>query len=213
MRPNPWPNTPDILHAQLQQGGRPAFVVRAILSSLLAANWGVYGPAFELQEHRPLREGSEEYLDSEKYQIREWDLDRADSLAPLLARLNRLRHELPALRHDRTLRFHETDDPAMLAWSKTDPNGLGEPVLVVVAADPSRDAVGEIDVDWAQLGLAHDADYHLVDRFGGGEYDWRGARNFVRLSPEGLAAHVFTVSGPPADRPWTPPLDHVVGLS
>jgi starch synthase (maltosyl-transferring) len=213
MRPNPWPNTPDILHAQLQHGGRPAFVVRAILASLLAANWGVYGPAFELQEHRPLRDGSEEYRSSEKYQLREWELDRADSLAPLLTRLNQLRRELPALQHDRTLRFHHTDDPAMLAWSKTDPNGVGDPVLVVVAADPSRDAAGEVDVDWAQLGLAYDGDYHLVDRFGGGDHHWHGARNFVRLSPHGLAAHVFTVSGPPAERPWTPPVDHPVGLS
>jgi starch synthase (maltosyl-transferring) len=213
MRPNPWPNTPDILHAQLQDGGRAAFVVRAILASLLAANWGVYGPAFELQEHRSAGEGSEEYLDSEKYQIRSWDLDRPDSLAPLLSRLNELRRALPALQHDRTLRFHDTDDPGMLAWSKTDPTGVGDPVLVVVAADPTRDVAGEVDVDWAQLGLAYEADYRLIDHFGGGEYHWHGARNFVRLSPHGLAAHVFTVAGPPADRPWTPPVDHALGLS
>ncbi len=213
MRPNPWPNTPDILHAQLQHGGRPAFVVRAILAATLAANYGVYGPAFELQEGRAVREGSEEYLDSEKFQIRAWDVDRADSLAPLLARLNQIRREQPALQFDRTLRFHHCDDPDMLAYSKTDPNGVGDPVLVVVAANPSRAVAGQVDVDWAQLGLAYEADYHLVDHLGGTDYDWHGARNHVELSPWGLAAHVFTVTGPPAARRYTPPVRRVGGLS
>ncbi len=213
MRPNPWPNTPDILHAQLQHGGRPAFIVRAVLASMLAANWGVYGPAYELQEGRAVGEGSEEYLDSEKYQIRAWDLDREDSLAPLLTLLNEIRSSLPALQQDRTLRFHRCDHPAMLAWSKTDPAGIGDPVLVVVAADPGRDAAGEIDVDWAQLGLRYDAEYELTDHLGGGRYTWHGARNFVHLSPRGLPAHVFTVSGPAAEHPFTPPVERGRGLT
>ncbi len=213
MRPNPWPNTPDILHAQLQHGGRSAFVVRAILASMLGANWGVYGPAFELCEGRAVREGSEEYLDSEKYQIREWDLGRDDSLAPLLGRLNQLRRELVALQFDATLRFHETEDPAMLAWSKTDPNGVGDPVLVVAAADPATDVAGDIEVDWTELGLDPAGEHRLVDHLGGGEYRWQGASNYVRLSPRSLAAHIFTVHGPPGSPPYTPPIAPPVGLS
>ncbi len=205
LRPNVWPNTPDILHEQLQTGGRAAFVVRAVLASMLSANWGVYGPPFELQEHEALREGSEEYAASEKYQLRDWDLGRSDSLEPLLKRLNAIRRAQPAMQHDSTLRFHNCDDPAMLAWSKTDPNGHGAPVLVVAAADPGRDAVGEVDIDWAQLGLAYDADYELTDHLGGGSYRWHGARNYVELSPQGLAAHVFTVEGPRAVDRGTPP--------
>jgi starch synthase (maltosyl-transferring) len=196
MRPNFWPNTPDILHEQLQQGGRPAFVVRAVLASMLSPNWGIYGPAFELQEAEPREQGSEEYASSEKYQLREWDLERADSLEPLVGRLNAIRRGQPALQHHGDLWFHHCDDPAMLAWSRTDPNGVGDPVLVVVAADPGRDAQGEVDVDWARLGLAYDSTYELVDHLGGGTYSWSGARNFVKLSPTGLAAHVFTVTGP-----------------
>ncbi|MEZ5239346.1 MAG: hypothetical protein R2716_10520 [Microthrixaceae bacterium] len=92
----------------------------------------------------------------------------------------------------------------MLAWSKTDPTGRGAPVLVVVAADPGRDAASEVDVDWAQLGLAYDADYELTDHLGGGSYRWQGARNYVELSPRGLAAHVFTVEGPRLPGPVVP---------
>ena len=213
LRPNPWPNTPDILHEQLQQGGRPAFVVRAVLASLLAANWGVYGPAFELQENRAAGDGSEEYLDSEKYQIRAWEVERADSLEPLLQRLNTVRRRLPALQHDRTLRFHDTDDPAILAFSKTDPTGEGDPVLVVVAADPGRDVAGMVHIDWTQLGLASDGAFELVDHLGGGRYHWSGADNYVELSPHGLVAHVFAVTGPAADRPYTPPVRRDRGLS
>ena len=115
-RPNAWPNTPDILTEQLQTGGPAMFAIRAILAATLSPAWGVYGPAFELMEHLPVRPGSEEYLDSEKYQLRQWDLHRPDSLAPLLGRLNRIRREQPALAHLRTLTFHNTDNdgPAVL---------------------------------------------------------------------------------------------------
>ena len=120
-RPNAWPNTPDILTEQLQHGGRPVFVSRAILAATLSANWGIYGPAFELLEHRAVKPGSEEYLDSEKYQIRHWDLDDPDSLAPLITRLNEIRRTQPALQHLRTLRFHDVDSERLLCFTKTDP--------------------------------------------------------------------------------------------
>lgn len=197
-RPNFWPNTPDILTEQLQTGGRAAFRSRAVLAATLTANWGVYGPAFELCEHEPLRPGSEEYLNSEKYQLRSWDLDRPDSLAPLLARLNEIRRTQPALQHDRTIRFHRAADERVICWSKTDPAGEGAPVLVVVNLDPHQQAATTVDVDWGALGLAYDATYQLTDLLGGGEHTWVGAVNYVELAPWSLVAHVFEVSGPPA---------------
>ncbi|MEO6058021.1 MAG: alpha-1,4-glucan--maltose-1-phosphate maltosyltransferase, partial [Gemmatimonadales bacterium] len=117
-RPNLWPNTPDILNEYLQFGGRPAFSIRAVLAATLGASYGIYGPAFELCDHRPREPGSEEYLDSEKYQIRRWDLGDPWSLRPLLTRLNRIRRDNPALQRDWGLRFHRTDNPAIICYSK-----------------------------------------------------------------------------------------------
>ena len=117
-RPNFWPNTPDILHETLQHGGRPAFIVRAVLAAMAAANYGMYGPAYELQERTPREPGSEEYLNSEKYEIKRWDLDRADSLAPLISRLNTIRKQNPALQSDWSLKLHAIDNDQLLAFSK-----------------------------------------------------------------------------------------------
>jgi starch synthase (maltosyl-transferring) len=192
-RPNAWPNTPDILTEQLQTGGRPAFVSRAILAATLSPCWGVYGPAFELLEHEPAREGSEEYLDSEKYQLRTWDLERADSLAPLLQRLNRIRREHRAFRSLHTLRFHQTDHPGLLCFTKTDPAGEGAPVLVVVNLDPFERHSGFIDVDLAAIGMPYGAEYDVVDQLGGVTHRWRDNANFVDLAPWSASAHVFTV--------------------
>src|SRR5690606_31080671 len=110
LRPNLWPNTPDILNEYLQVGGRPAFMARLVLAATLGANYGIYGPAFELMESRPREPGSEEYLDSEKYQLRVWQTDRPDSLRDLIARVNRVRRENRALHDDRSLRFHHVDN-------------------------------------------------------------------------------------------------------
>jgi starch synthase (maltosyl-transferring) len=192
-RPNAWPNTPDILTEQLQHGGRAAFVSRAILAATLSPSWGVYGPAFELLEHRAVREGSEEYLDSEKYQLRTWDLDRDDSLAPLLSRLNKIRHEQRALRSLHTLRFHTCDDPGILCFSKTDPAGVGRPILVVVNLDPFERHQANVDIDLAALGLPYGADYDVVDELGGVTYRWSANMNFVDLAPWSASAHVFSV--------------------
>jgi len=117
-RPSLWPNTPDILHETLQTGGRPAFIVRVVLAATLAANYGLYGPAYELLEHAPREPGSEEYLDSEKYEVKRWELERADSLRELIARLNRVRQDNPALQRDWSLRFHAIDNPQLLVYSK-----------------------------------------------------------------------------------------------
>ena len=191
-RPNAWPNTPDILTEQLQHGGRAIFVSRAILAATLSPSWGVYGPAFELLEHTAVREGSEEYLDSEKYQLRSWDLDRDDSLAPLLERLNRIRREQRALRNLHTLHVHACEDPAILCFSKTDPAG-GRPVLVVVNLDPFNRHSAFVDVDLAAIGLPYGTEFDVVDQLGGVTYRWSGNLNYVDLAPWSASAHVFSV--------------------
>src|SRR5688500_4672939 len=122
-RPNAWPNTPDILHEVLQTGGRPAFQARLVLAAMLSANYGIYGPAYELLQHVPREPGSEEYLDSEKYELRHWDIRDERSIAPLVATVNRLRRAHPALQSNEGLRFHATDDDRLLAWTKRSPDG------------------------------------------------------------------------------------------
>ena len=200
-RPNAWPNTPDILTDQLQHGGRPVFAVRAVLAATLSANWGIYGPAFEVVEQRAIRPGSEEYLDSEKYQTRQWDLDTADSLEPLVTKLNQIRRDQPALHHLRTLRFHDVDSDGLLCFTKTDPMGEGDPILVIVNLNGYEPHNGFVHVDPAtfDLGIGDDDEYLLEDLLGGGIYRWRGWHNYVELSPGRTGyAHVFAVR--PADR-------------
>jgi starch synthase (maltosyl-transferring) len=189
-RPNVWPNTPDILPEYLQVGGRAAFMVRAALATTLAATWGTYGPAFELLEHEPIRPGAEEYRDSEKYQLRRWDLERPDSLAEFVARLNAIRRESPALQQDRTLQFHDTSDEHLLCYSKT---AGDDAILVIVNLDPRHAHGGWITLPLERFGLEPDRSFQVHDLLGGGRYLWNGARNFVQLSPDGLPAHVLRV--------------------
>ncbi len=180
-RPNCWPNTPDILHAALQHGGRPAFIVRAVLAATLAANWGIYGPAYELQERTPREPGSEEFLDSEKYELKRWDLKRSDSLAPLISRLNQVRRENPALQSDWSLRFHAIDNDQLLAFSKQERDSE---ILVVVNLDPHHPHSGWLDFPPCRV----------HDLLSGGHYTWGSGRNYVELSPHTLPAHVFKVT-------------------
>ncbi|TVR67733.1 MAG: alpha-1,4-glucan--maltose-1-phosphate maltosyltransferase, partial [Spirochaetaceae bacterium] len=122
-RPNFWPNTPDILHEDLQTGGRAAFIARLVLAATLSSNYGIYGPAFELMEHEPVRPGSEEYLNSEKYEIRSWQRDDPESLAPIISRVNAIRRANRALQSNRHLVFHTVDNPRLLCYSKSDDSG------------------------------------------------------------------------------------------
>ena len=184
-RPNVWPNTPDILHEYLQQGGRPAFITRAVLAATLAANYGMYGPAFELMEARPREPGSEEYLNSEKYEIKLWDRDRPGNLRELISRLNAIRHENPALQHDWSLRFHTCDNDQLLCYSKEEGDNL---ILVCVNLDPRYTQGGWIDFD-----RAPGDPYVLDDLVVASHYTWSGRRNFVQLDPHTLPAHVFRV--------------------
>src|SRR5690606_16033636 len=133
-RPNLWPNTPDILTEQLQHGGRPTFMSRLVLAATLGASYGIYGPPFELMEHVAVAPGKEEYLNSEKYEIRHWDIDRADSLRPFIARVNRIRREHLALQSNRSLQFHRIDNDQILAYSKVAPGE--DSIVVVVNLDP-----------------------------------------------------------------------------
>ncbi len=189
-RPNVWPNTPDILHEYLQTGGRPAFIARVVLASTLAANYGIYGPAYELMERTPHKPGSEEYLFSEKYEIKRWERSRADSLKDIIARLNRIRHDNPALQSDWSLRFHAVDNEQLIAYSKQEGDNL---ILVAVNLDPHNIQSGFVTLPLAQLGLSADEPYEVHDLLGGGRYTWNGPRNYLELSPFTLPAHVFRV--------------------
>jgi len=191
-RPNLWPNTPDILTEYLQMGGRAAFMARLVLAATLGATYGVYGPAFELCENRPREWGSEEYQDSEKYQIRPWEVTRRDSLKDFIARVNRIRRENPALQHDGNLNFHEVNDEQLLCFSKHNDDGTNM-VLVVVNLDPHHTHRGRLNLDLEVLGLDDTSPYQVHDLLGDARYLWSGPRNYVELDPAVVPAHIFRV--------------------
>ncbi len=195
MRPNFFANTPDILHEYLVHGGRPAFAVRLILAATLSATYGIYS-GFELCENTPVRPGSEEYLDSEKYQFKPRDWHQPGRLNELIARVNRIRRDHPALQQNATLAFHPADNPSLLWFSKSaPPSGAGTPdrVFVVVNTDPRWLQHGWVEMPLAGLGLLPDATYEVEDLLTGARYTWRGARNYVRLDPAERAAHILVV--------------------
>jgi starch synthase (maltosyl-transferring) len=191
MRPNLFANTPDILHEYLQTGGRGAHAIRLVLAATLAGSYGIYGPPFELAEATALP-GTEEYQDSEKFEVRHWDLAAPHSLRPLVTLVNRIRRENPAFRNVRGLRFVPTDNEALLAYVRATPDGSNQ-VVVVVTLDPHHPQSGWIDLPLDPLGVAGDRTYQVEDLLGGGRYLWQGGRNFVSLDPRGLPAHVFRV--------------------
>ncbi|MDP3214109.1 MAG: alpha-amylase family glycosyl hydrolase, partial [Deltaproteobacteria bacterium] len=190
LRPSFWPNTPDILPENLQVGGRASFALRLVLAATLAASYGIYGPSFELCDAGALPD-REEYRDSEKYQLRAWDLVAPQSLRHLIARVNRIRREHPALQHDEGLAFHRCDDDALIVYSKT--HGGGDPVLVVVNLDPFHKRSGWIELDAAALGLPREGSYQVHDLISDARYLWSGARNYVELDPASTPAHVFVI--------------------
>jgi starch synthase (maltosyl-transferring) len=191
-RPNLWPNTPDILHEYLQTGGRPAFMARAALAATLGASYGIYGPAFELIEHAPRETGSEEYLDSEKYEVRAWDLERAGSLRDYLTRLNAIRRANPALHSDATLSFRPIDNDQLICYSKQSEDGSNV-ILVVVNLDPNHPQSGFIDVPLAEWDLdAHDP-YRAHELLGDAVHEWRGSHVFVTLAPGECPAAVYRI--------------------
>jgi starch synthase (maltosyl-transferring) len=189
-RPNLWPNTPDILPEFLQVGGHPSFVVRLILAATLGASYGIYGPAFELCENAPLAPGKEEYLDSEKYELKHRDLNSKGSLKNLISRLNRIRKENPALQSNHNLRFHETDNPAILCYSKAS-DDLSSVIIVVVNLDCFHVQTGWIEIDLSSIGLEARHSFQVHDLLSEGRFLWQGPRNYVELVPESLPAHIL----------------------
>ncbi|HEX3437401.1 MAG TPA: alpha-1,4-glucan--maltose-1-phosphate maltosyltransferase [Pseudacidobacterium sp.] len=190
--PNLWPNTPDILHEYLQTGGRPAFMVRLVLAATLGTSYGIYGPAFELLENVPLKEGSEEYLNSEKYELRSWDLDAQRSIAPLIAKVNHARRENTALQANNELLFHGTDNPYLICYSKKSIDAANS-VLVVVNLDPFHVQSGWVNLNLEKIGLNSHEPFQVHDELTGKQYLWQGPRNYVELSPQEIPAHVFRV--------------------
>jgi starch synthase (maltosyl-transferring) len=188
-RPNFWPNTPDILPEELQHGGRPAFLRRAVLASTMSSNWGIYGPAYELMEHVP-RPGAEEYIDNEKFELKKWDLERADSLRHVIARLNRIRKDNPALQANLGVAVHKTDDQQVIAYSKKSGDNI---ILCVVLLDGHNPHGCFLDLDLGALGLTEGETFQVHDLLGDGRWQWSGARNYVHLDPKVMPAQIFRV--------------------
>jgi starch synthase (maltosyl-transferring) len=201
-RPNFWPNTPDILPAGLQTGGLPAFRSQLVLAATLAANYGMYGPAFELGDNTPARPGSEEYLNSEKYEIKRWNLQDPASLKPLITTINTIRRQNAALQSNERLHFHPTDNPSLICYSKSTVD-RGNVILVVVNLDPFLVQAGWVALDLAVLGLAADDTFEVYDLLADHSYRWPGSRNYVSLRPAEAPAHVFRVLPTAATAPKT----------
>jgi starch synthase (maltosyl-transferring) len=200
-RPNVWPNTPDILTEYLQHGGRPAFVARFLLAATLAANYGIYGPAYELCENTPREPGSEEYLNSEKYEIRHWDLERPESLRYLIARVNAIRRGNRALQDDGTLTFVTSDNEQLIAFVKATED-RSNVLLIVINIDPRYRQSGwvEFALDGVQLDPA--GSYEVHDLLTDARYRWTARRNYVELAP-GMG-HIFEVRLPAGSRATHP---------
>lgn len=188
-RPNAWPNTPDILTEYLQYGGRPAFVIRLILAATLFANYGIYGPPFEQMIKEPREPGSEEYYDSEKYEVKHWR-PAEDDLSDLIARINRIRRENPALQQNATLQFHNTSNDEILCYSKS---WGDDAVLSVVSVDPHNTQSGWLDLDLAALQVDGNRPFQVHELLSGARYTWHGARNYVQLNPQIVPAHIFRI--------------------
>jgi starch synthase (maltosyl-transferring) len=188
-RPNAWPNTPDILTEFLQYGGRSAFTQRLVLAATLSANYGIYGPPFERFEHLAREHGSEEYLDSEKYEVRHWPATD-DDLSEFIGVVNRIRRENLALQQNATLRFHTTDNEQLLCYSKTAEDNA---IVVIVNLDPHNEHAGWIDLDLETLRLDSTRPFQVHDLLSGTRFTWHSGRNFIRLNPQVVPAHIFRI--------------------
>ena len=187
-RPNMWPNTPDILPMALQVANPALYRQRIILAATLAASYGVYGPALELMEHEPAKPGAEEYLHSEKYQLRQWNRDAPGSLAPIYTTLNTLRNAHPALQTNCGLSFHTIGNDQLLCYSK---RAGDDTILCIVNLDPDNVQAGFTELDVLALGVDNGSPYTVHDALTGATYTWQGARNYVSLNPSEQPAHVF----------------------
>jgi starch synthase (maltosyl-transferring) len=190
-KPNFWPNTPDIITEYLQYGGRPAFMIRLVLAATLASNYGIYGPALELCVSEALP-GKEEYLNSEKYELKHWDWNAAGNLRDFIARVNTIRRGNPALQTTWNLSFHEVGNDYLLFYAKAT-DDLSDIILVVVNLDPSHTQSGWLKVPLDRLAIDPGRPYLVHDLLSDDKYIWQGERNFVELNPQVLPANIFKV--------------------
>ncbi|MBM3163759.1 MAG: alpha-1,4-glucan--maltose-1-phosphate maltosyltransferase, partial [Chlorobi bacterium] len=199
IRPNFWPNTPDILHEELQTGGRSKFIIRLVLAATMSSNYGMYGPAYELCEHLPVAPGKEEYLDSEKYEIKAWDLDRPGNIRAEITLLNRIRKENAALQRTSNISFVRIDASAnhehdwLIGYVKQSEDGQNI-ILVVVNLDHANTQGGWLRFPLERFWIAADSRYSVDELLTGRSYQWHGEWNYVELNPAVMPAHVFRVS-------------------
>jgi starch synthase (maltosyl-transferring) len=192
-RPNVWPNTPDILHETLQHGSRGTFMARFVLAACLSAAYGIYGPVYELLLREPREPGSEEYRDSEKYEVRHWDLDAPGSLRHFIARVNAIRRAHLALQDNRSLRFHNVENDKLICWSKRSDDGT-DTVLTIVNIDPWYVQSGWVHLDLGALGIDGGGPFMVHDLLTNARYEWHGSSNFVQLDPGSVPAHIFSLT-------------------
>ena len=198
MRPNFWPNTPDILHEELQGGSRPRFIIRLVLAATLSSNYGMYGPAYELLEHVPFP-GKEEYVDSEKYEIKQWDLDRPGNIRAEITAVNRIRHENPALQQTNDVTFvrinaaESREHDQLMGYVKCSPDGSNI-ILTVVTLDDRNTHGGWLRFPLEQFGLPHTERFTVEDLLSANTFEWNGEWNYVELNPNQMPAHIFKVN-------------------
>ncbi|MBF0569884.1 MAG: alpha-1,4-glucan--maltose-1-phosphate maltosyltransferase [Candidatus Omnitrophica bacterium] len=192
VRPNFWPNTPDILAEHLQHAARPSFVMRAVLAMTLSSNFGMYGPAFELCENVPMP-GKEEYIDNEKYEIKKWDWNRPGNIKGVITKLNKIRRENPALQLTRNVRFCSISNDQLLAYCKATAD-CSNIIIVVVNLDPHHAQGGMLDIPLDELGIGKDWAFPVQDLLSGEQFNWQGYKNFVQLDPAKCGAHVIRIS-------------------
>ena len=188
-RPNFWPTTHDINPGVLQSGHEPQFLIRYFLAATLSANYGIYGPSFELMEHVPVP-NKEEFLNSEKYEIRHWDWERTNKLTYLISLTNRIRRENKALQQTNNLTFCPIEDEYLMAYLKTTSDNR---LLMVVNMDAYNRRAGVVQVPIWQLGISPDQPYTVHDLLTGNRYTWQGERNFVELDPYIMPMHLFRI--------------------
>jgi starch synthase (maltosyl-transferring) len=189
-RPNFWPNTPDILHEYVQHGGRPAFLVRLLLAATLSSNYGIYGPTFELCVNTPREPGSEEYLDSEKYEVRHWDLEAPWSLRDVIARVNQIRRENAALQYNDGFSLLDVSNESLLAYSKVSPDGANR-IVCVINLDPYNTQAGSVRIPRAEWGIEPGEPAEMLDLIDHARYGWMDEWNYVELNPHVLPGHVL----------------------
>ena len=191
-RPNFWPNTPDILPEYLQVTNRAGFIQRLALAATLSSNYGIYGPAFELMENKAIAPGKEEYLDSEKYELKHWDIDDKNSLRKIIARINLIRKENKALQNTHSLKFHEIDNEALICYSKAS-DDLSNIILVVVNLDPHYTHSGWLRFPLGEFELDPNSPFQVHDLLSGAYFLWYGERNYVEINPGIMPMHIFRI--------------------